>query len=111
MTKSKNPILEIEPYPDEAEWEDFCIVLGSYIKQRFQTGYVKCSAENLGWQHRSGYKVFEFELKPTAKTRQRASSETLCLTPIGVQQFIPSTVVKDCTLAYLITTLRVSPTT
>lgn len=67
MTVSKNPILEIEPYPDEIEWEDFCIVLGSYIKQRFQTGYVKCQAENLGWQHRSGYKVFEFEPKPTCK--------------------------------------------
>lgn len=67
MTISKNPVLEIEPYPDEFEWEDFCIVLGSYIKQRFQTGYVKCEAENLGWQHRSGYKVFEFEAKPNCK--------------------------------------------
>ena len=67
MRISKKSLLEIEPYPDEFEWEDFCIVLGSLIKQRFQTGYVKCSAENLGWQHRSGYKVFEFELKPNCK--------------------------------------------
>ena len=67
MKISKKSLLEIEPYPDEFEWEDFCIVLGSLIKQRFQTGYVKCSAENLGWQHRSGYKVFEFEAEPNCK--------------------------------------------
>lgn len=58
MKISKKPILEIEPYPDEFEWEDFCVALGVFIKERFKTGYVKCSAENLGWQHRSGYKVF-----------------------------------------------------
>lgn len=59
MTISKKPILEIEPYPDEFEWEDFLIALGTLVKERFKTGYVKCSAKNLGWQHRNGYKVFE----------------------------------------------------
>lgn len=59
MKISKKPILEIEPYPDEFEYEDFCIALGTLIKQRFKSGYVKCSAENLGWRHLSGYKVFE----------------------------------------------------
>ena len=59
MTISKKPLLDIEPYPDEYEEEDFLIALGALIKQRFKTGYVKCQAENLGWQHRSGYKVFE----------------------------------------------------
>ena len=59
MTISKKPILEIEPYPDEFEWEDFLIALGTLVKERFESGYVKCSAENLGWRHLSGYKVFE----------------------------------------------------
>ena len=62
MKISKKSLLEIEPYPDEFEYEDFCIALGTLIKQRFKTGYVKCSAENLGWQHRSGYKVFECDI-------------------------------------------------
>lgn len=65
MTISKRPLVDIEPYADEIEWEDFCIVLGSYIKRRFKSGFVKCQAENLGWQHRSGYKVFEFEAEET----------------------------------------------
>lgn len=60
MTTSKNPILEIEPYPDDFEYEEFCTALGTLVKQRFPAGYVKCKAENLGWQHRSGYKVFEY---------------------------------------------------
>ena len=59
MKLSKKPILEIEPYADEVDYVDFCIALGALIKERFKTGYVKCNAENLGWQHRSGYKVFE----------------------------------------------------
>lgn len=59
MKTSKNPLLEIEPYADEFEFEDFCIALGTLIKQRFKSGFVKCSAENLGWRHLSGYKVFE----------------------------------------------------
>ena len=58
MKTSKNPILGIEPYADEFEYEDFCHVLGTMIKQRFKSGYVKCKAENIGWQRRSGYKVF-----------------------------------------------------
>lgn len=62
MTTSKKPLLEIEPYPDEFEFEDFCIALGTLVKERFKSGYVKCTAENLGWQHRSGYKVFECDL-------------------------------------------------
>ena len=65
MKISKKPLLELEPYCEEYEWEDFCIVLGSYIKRRFKTGYVKCEAENLGWQHRSGYKVFQFDHEAT----------------------------------------------
>lgn len=59
MNTSKKTILELEPYADEVDYVDFCIALGTLIKQRFKTGYVKCTAENLGWQHRSGYKVFE----------------------------------------------------
>lgn len=59
MTVSKKPLLEIEPYPDEFEYEDFCITLGELITQRFTTGYVLCKAENLGWRRISGYKVFE----------------------------------------------------
>lgn len=58
MKTSKKPLLEIEPYPDEFEYEDFCLALGELIKKRFKSGYVKCRAENLGWQRRSGYKVF-----------------------------------------------------
>lgn len=59
MTISKKPILEIEPYPDEFEYEDFCLALGLRIRACFKTGYVKCRGENLGWRRRSGYKVFE----------------------------------------------------
>ena len=59
MTVSKRPLLEIEPYPSENEWELFLQDLGVYIKRRFKSGYVKCKAENMGWQRRrSGYKVF-----------------------------------------------------
>ena len=65
MTLSKKPLLELEPYADEVDYVDFCIALGTLIKQRFQTGYVKCEAENLGWQHRSGYKVFECDIDST----------------------------------------------
>ena len=59
MKISKKPLLELEPYADEVDYVDFCIALGTLVKERFKTGYVKCTAENLGWQHRSGYKVFE----------------------------------------------------
>lgn len=60
MNISKKPLLEIEPYPDEFEWEDFLIALGTLVKKRFSTGFVKCEANNLGWRHLSGYKVFAF---------------------------------------------------
>ena len=59
MKISKRPLLEIDPYPDEFEFEDFCVVLGTFVTERFKTGYVKCSAENLGWRHLKGYKVFK----------------------------------------------------
>lgn len=62
-TISKKPILEIEPYPDEIEWEDFLIALGTLIKERFKSGYVKCEANNLGWRHLSGYKVFSVNIE------------------------------------------------
>ena len=68
MTISKKALLEIEPYPNEFEWEDFCIAVGELVKSRFKTGYVKCSAENLGWQHRSGYKVFECDTTKDSMT-------------------------------------------
>ena len=58
MKISKNPLLVIEPYPDEFDWEDFIISLGALVKKRFPTGFVKCEANNLGWRHLSGYKVF-----------------------------------------------------
>ena len=38
MNTSKKPILEIEPYADEVDYVDFCIALGTLIKQRFKTG-------------------------------------------------------------------------
>ena len=56
---SKKTILEIEPYLEEFELNLTMQDLGAYIKQRFKTGYVKCEAENMGWQRRSGYKVFK----------------------------------------------------
>lgn len=59
MKISKKPLLEIEPYADEYDWEDFCIALGALIKERFKTGYAKCLVENLGWRHLTGCKVFE----------------------------------------------------
>lgn len=59
MKISKNPIVEIDPYPEDPEWEYFCEAVGALVKKRFTTGYVRCNAENLGWQHRSGYKVFK----------------------------------------------------
>ena len=62
MNTSKKPILEIEPYPDEFEWEAFCVTLGTLVKKRFPTGFVKCQAENLGWRHLSGYKVFACDI-------------------------------------------------
>lgn len=62
MNVSKKPLLEIEPYPDEFEWEDFLIALGTLVKKRFNTGYVKCEANNLGWRHLSGYKVFSCDI-------------------------------------------------
>lgn len=63
MTISKKPLLEIEPYPDEYDYVDFCIAVGTLVESRFPNGYVKCQADNLGWQHRSGYKVFECDTK------------------------------------------------
>ena len=59
MTTSKKTILELEPYSEESTWNDFMLELGVLIKHRFKTGYVKCSAENMGWRHLSGYKVFK----------------------------------------------------
>ena len=59
MKISKKPIMELEPYSEEHEWNDFMIALGTLVKERFKTDYVKCRGENLGWQHRSGYKVFK----------------------------------------------------
>lgn len=64
---SKKTILEIEPYPDEFDWEDFCIALGTLVKKRFPTGYVMCEAENLGWRHLSGYKVFYINTEADAE--------------------------------------------
>lgn len=58
MTISKKPLLELEPYSEECTWNDFMIELGTLIKERFKTGYVKCSAYNMGWRNLSGYKVF-----------------------------------------------------
>lgn len=60
MTIAKKPMLELEPYSEECTWNDFMIALGSVIKSRFKTGYVICRAENLGWRHLSGHKVFKF---------------------------------------------------
>lgn len=59
MTISKKPLLELEPYSEEYEWNSFMIALGTLIKERFKTGYVKCSAKNMGWRNLSGYKVFK----------------------------------------------------
>lgn len=59
MIISKKPLLELEPYSEECTWNDFMLALGALIKNRFNTGYVKCQAENMGWRHLSGYKVFE----------------------------------------------------
>ena len=61
MTLSKKPLLEIYPYPDEFEYEDFCLSLAELVEKRFKTGYVKCEAKNMGWQRRSGYKVFKID--------------------------------------------------
>lgn len=71
MTISKKPLLEIEPYPDEFDWELFLQDLGCYIKQRFKSGYVKCQAENIGWQRRSGYKVFTVDTTDPEKKLAR----------------------------------------
>lgn len=60
MKISKKPLLELEPYSDESSWNDFMIALGTLVKERFKTDYVKCRGENLGWRRRSGYKVFKF---------------------------------------------------
>lgn len=62
MTISKRSLLELDPYPDEFEWDDFCIALGSLVKEGFESGYVKCSAKNMGWRNLSGYKVFEIDI-------------------------------------------------
>ena len=62
MRINKKHILELEPYADELDWEDFCLELGFLIKERFKTGYVKCLAENLGWRHLRGYKVFTVDI-------------------------------------------------
>ena len=59
MTISKKPLMELEPYSEESEWNSFMIALGTLIKQRFTTDYVKCIGENMGWRHLSGYKVFK----------------------------------------------------
>ena len=67
MTVSKNSVAEVEPYCDEFEWEDFLFVVGTMIKARFKTGYVKCQAENMGWQRRSGYKVFTCDINKPAR--------------------------------------------
>ena len=62
MKTSKKPILELEPYVNYSQWEDFLYNLGLLIQKRFNTGYVQCKAENIGWQRRSGYKVFECDI-------------------------------------------------
>ena len=59
MTVSKFPLIEIDPYPEDPEWEVFCEQIGALVKKRFTTDYVKCQGENLGYRHLSGYKVFK----------------------------------------------------
>ena len=59
MTISKRPLMVLEPYSEESDWNSFMIALGALIKRRFTTDYVWCKAENIGWQHVSGYKVFK----------------------------------------------------
>lgn len=61
MKIGKRTLLEIEPYADELEYDDFMLMLGEIVAKRFKTGYVKCSAENMGWRNLSGHKVFEFD--------------------------------------------------
>ena len=62
MRVSKKPLLELEPYCEDYEWEDFLFSLGVLIRDRFETGYVKCSAENMGWRKLKAYKVFECDI-------------------------------------------------
>lgn len=59
MKVSKRPLMELEPYDEETAWNEQMNKLGAIIKKRFKTGYVKCYAENMGWRHLTGFKVFE----------------------------------------------------
>lgn len=72
MTISKKPMAEVEPYCDEFELEGFLFALGTMIKSRFKTGYVKCRAENLGWRHLSGYRVFTCDINRPVKDVARS---------------------------------------
>lgn len=72
MRTSKKPLLELEAYCDEIEWDDFLLALGTLIKERFTTGFVKCSAEDIGWRHLRGYKAFECNPDPNEWTVARS---------------------------------------
>lgn len=65
MKISKRPLLDIEPYADEFDYECFCQALGDLVKKRFKTGYVRVTATNMGWRNLSGYKVFECDIDNT----------------------------------------------
>lgn len=81
MKISKNPILRLEPYADEVDWNSFLVLLGSLVKKRFKTGYVKCRVENQGWRHLSGYKMFECDI---SKEDNQVGAEFL-------SEFMPNT--------------------
>lgn len=62
MKTTKYPVATYDSSSeDEFAYEDFKITLAPIVEKIFTTGYVKCSAENMGWRRVSGYKVFIFD--------------------------------------------------
>ena len=64
MEINKNPVARFDSYGEYEDFCDFCYTVAELITKMFTTGYVKCTAKDMGWRHLNGYKVFEFKETP-----------------------------------------------
>lgn len=78
LKEARTLLLDTNNLCDECDWEFFLIELGTLVSQRFTTGYVLCEAENMGWRHLSGYKVFECDLNDTLEDLGRSFLNAFC---------------------------------
>ena len=68
----------IDSTASELDWECFLIDVGVLVEKRFTTGYVKCTAEDMGWRHLSGYKVFKCDTNDSYEDIGRRFVNSFC---------------------------------